>query len=299
MATLSSVPGRPLAGKVCLVTGASTGIGKVTARELSRLGARVILVCRSRERGERALMELNLALGSARLHLLVADLSSQREVRRLAEEVRKNFEALHVLVNNAGVNCRERQLTADGIERTLAVNHLAPFLLSRLLADLLRKSAPARIVNVGSAAYRHGRIDLDDPNLEKRYSPYAAYARSKLALLLASLEMAERLKASGVSVNCLHPGLAATEIFRDHPPALRFLFGVIGKSPERAARASLHLASSSLVEGMTGRFFIGQRPAALARHAQDPVLRRELWELSEALIRGGCSPRAEPPAPPG
>ena len=285
MAALSSIPGRPLAGRVCLVTGASSGIGKVTARELSRLGARVLLVCRSRERGERALLELNLALGNPRLHLLVADLSSQREVRRLAEEVRRNFEALHVLVNNAGINCRERQLTADGIERTLAVNHLAPFLLSRLLADLLSKSAPARIVNVGSAAYRYGRIDLEDPNLEKRYSPFAAYARSKLALLLASLELAERLAGSAVSVNCVHPGLAATEIFRDHPPVLRFLFGVIGKSPARAARSSVYLAASPLVEGMTGRFFIGERPAALARHAQDPELRRELWELSETLIR--------------
>jgi NAD(P)-dependent dehydrogenase (short-subunit alcohol dehydrogenase family) len=275
----------PLAGKLCLVTGASSGIGKVTARELARLGARVILVCRSRERGERALLELNLALGSARLHLLVADLSSQREVRRLAEEVQKNFEALHVLVNNAGVYCLQRQLTADGIERMLAVNHLAPFLLSRLLTDLLSRSAPARIVNVGSAAYRHGRIDLEDPNLERRFRPYAAYARSKLALLLAGLEQAERLSGRGVSVNCVHPGLAATEIFRGHPPVLRLLFGLIGKSPERAARASLHAASSTLVEGMTGRFFIGERPVALARHAQDPALRRELWELSEALIR--------------
>jgi NAD(P)-dependent dehydrogenase (short-subunit alcohol dehydrogenase family) len=287
MSALSSVPGRPLAGRVCLVTGASSGIGKVTARELARLGARVVLVCRSREGGERALLELNLALGNPRLHLLVADLSSQREVRRLAEEVRRNFETLHVLVNNAGINCRARQLTTDGIERTLAVNHLAPFLLSRLLADLLSKNAPARIVNVGSAAYRYGRIDLEDPNLEKRYSPFAAYARSKLALLLASLEMAERLRGKGVSVNCLHPGLAATEIFRDHPPALRLFFGLIGRSPERAARSSIFLASSPIVEGMTGKFFIGERPAALASHAQDPQLRRELWELSETLTREG------------
>jgi NAD(P)-dependent dehydrogenase (short-subunit alcohol dehydrogenase family) len=276
----------PLAGKVCLVTGASSGIGKVTARELARLGARVILVCRSRERGERALLELNLALGSARLHLLVADLSSQREVRRLAAEVRKGFDALHVLVNNAGVYCRERQLTADGIERTLAVNHLAPFLLTRLLAEPLARGAPARIVNVGSAAYRQGRVDLEDINLEKRYRPFAAYARSKLALLLAGLEQAEHLAARGVSVNCLHPGFAATEIFRDLPAGQRFLFGLLGKSPERAARSSVYLASSPHVEGMTGKFFIGERPAVLARHAQDPELRRELWELSETLIRG-------------
>ncbi len=287
MAAIATVLERPLAGKICLVTGASSGIGKVTARELSRLGARVILVCRSRERGEHALLELNLALGNPRLHLLVADLSSQREVRRLAEEVRRNFETLHVLVNNAGVNCRQRQLTCDGIERTLAVNHLAPFLLSRLLADLLSKSAPARIVNVGSAAYRYGRIDLEDPNLEKRYSPFGAYARSKLALLLASLELAERLRGKGVSVNCLHPGLTATEIFRDHPPVQRLLFSLIGKSPERAARSSLLLACSPALEGVTGKFFIGGRPAALARHAEDPELRRELWELSETLIREG------------
>ena len=272
---------------MCLVTGASTGIGKVTARELSRLGARVILVCRDRERGQRALLELNLSLGSARLHLLVADLSSQREVRRLAEEVRKNFEALHVLVNNAGVYCQRRQLTVDGIERDLAVNHLAPFLLSRLLADLLAASAPARIVNVGSATYRRGRIDLDDPNLERGYRPFAAYARSKMALLLAGLELAERLRGKGVTVNTVHPGFTATEIFREHPPALRLLFGLVGRSPERAARAGVFLASSHKVEGVTGRFFIGERPVALARHAQDPALRRELWELSETLTREG------------
>ena len=278
---------QPLAGKVCLVTGASTGIGKVTARELSRLGARVILVCRDRERGQRALLELNLSLGSARLHLLVADLSSQREVRRLAVEVRKNFEALHVLVNNAGVYCQRRQLTVDGIERDLAVNHLAPFLLSRLLADLLAASAPARIVNVGSASYRRGRIDLDDPNLERGYRPFAAYARSKMALLLAGLELAERLRGKGVTVNTVHPGFTATEIFREHPPALRLLFGLVGRSPERAARAAVFLASSHKVEGVTGRFFIGERPVALARRAEDPALRRELWELSETLTREG------------
>jgi NAD(P)-dependent dehydrogenase (short-subunit alcohol dehydrogenase family) len=245
----------------------------------------VILVCRSRERGERALLELNLALGSARLHLLVADLSSQREVRRLAEEVGKSFEAVHLLVNNAGVYCRQRQLSADGIERTLAVNHLAPFLLSRLLADKLARGAPARIVNVGSAAYRRGRIDLEDINLERRFRPYPAYARSKLALLLATLELADRLAPRGVSVNCLHPGFTATEIFRDHPPALRFLFGILGQSPERAARACLYLACSPEVEGVTGKLFMGRRPTVLARHAQDPELRRELWELSGTLVR--------------
>jgi NAD(P)-dependent dehydrogenase (short-subunit alcohol dehydrogenase family) len=142
-------------------------------------------------------------------------------------------------------------------------------------------------VNVGSAAYRHGRIDLEDPNLERRFHPYAAYARSKLALLLAGLEQAERLAGRGVSVNCLHPGFAATEIFRDLPPAQRFLFGLLGRSPERAARSGVYLASSSVVEGMTGKFFIAGRPTVLARHAQDPELRRELWELSETLIREG------------
>ena len=287
MAAPSSEPSiqQPLRGKVCAVTGASSGIGKATARELARLGARVIMICRNRERGERALLELQLALGGAKLYLLSADLSSQREVRRLAEEVRKNFDALHVLVNNAGVYCQSRQVTSDGIERTLAVNHLAPFLLTRLLLDLLRASSPARVVNVGSATYRRGRIRLDDLNLERQYRPYAAYAQSKLALLLSSLELAGRLQGSGVTVNCLHPGFTATEIFRDLPPALRFLLGLLGRSPDRSARSSVFLASSHRVEGVSGRFFIGERPSVLARHAQDPELRRELWELSEALTR--------------
>jgi NAD(P)-dependent dehydrogenase (short-subunit alcohol dehydrogenase family) len=289
---------QPLRGKICLVTGASSGIGKATARGLASLGAKVIMVCRNHERGERALLELQLALGGAKLYLLCADLSSQREVRRLAEEVRKNFDALHVLVNNAGVYCQSRQVSADGIERTLAVNHLAPFLLTRLLLDLLRASAPARIVNVGSAAYRQGRIRLDDLNLQREYRPFTAYAQSKLALLLSSLELAERLQGSGVTVNCLHPGFTATEIYRDLHPALRFLLGLMGRSPERSARSSLHLAASHRVEGVSGKFFIGERPAVVARHAQDAALRRELWELSEALTRE-AQPPAGPPARPG
>lgn len=282
--TLASLR-QPLRGRVCIVTGASAGIGKVTARELARLGARVVMVCRSRERGERALLELQLALGSGHLYLMTADLASQRDIRRLAEEVRRNFEAVHVLINNAGTFCLKRELTADGIEKTLAVNHLAPFLLSRLLLDVLKKGAPARIVNVGSAAYRRGRLRLDDINLETQYGSFAAYARSKLALLLASVELAGRVDPRQVTVNCLHPGFAATEIFRDYPPALRFLFSVLGKSPERAARSSLFLSADPALTGVTGRFFIGRRPAALARHAQDEVARRELWELSETLTQ--------------
>jgi NAD(P)-dependent dehydrogenase (short-subunit alcohol dehydrogenase family) len=276
---------QPLRGKTCLVTGASAGIGKATARELARLGARVIMVCRDRDRGERALLDLQLVLGTGNLYLLVADLSSQREVRRLAEDVRRSFDVLHVLVNNAGLFCTTRQVTEDGIEKTLAVNHLAPFLLTRLLLDLLKASAPARVVNVGSAAYRQGRIRLDDLNFEKQYSSFAAYAQSKLALLLQSLELAERLAGSGVTVNCLHPGLAATEIFRDHAPFWRLVFRLFSISPERAARTSVFLAADPGVEGVMGRFFIGRRPAVLARHAQDCVLQKELWELSEALTR--------------
>jgi retinol dehydrogenase-14 len=281
----SPSPGSLLRGKTCLVTGASSGIGKATARELARLGAKVIMVCRDRDRGERALLELQLALGAGKLYLLVADLSSQREIRRLAGEVRKNFDALHVLVNNAGTFCTTRQLTEDGIEKTLAVNHLAPFLLTQLLLDRLRAGAPARVINVGSAAYRQGRIRLDDLNLERKYSSFAAYARSKLALLLQSLELADRLDGSGVTVNCLHPGLAATEIFRDHAPFWRFVLRPFSANPGRAARTSVFLASDPGVESVTGRFFIGRRPAVLTRHAQDAALRKELWELSEALTR--------------
>jgi len=276
---------QPLRGKTCLVTGASTGIGKATAGQLVRLGAKVIMVSRTRERGERALLELQLALGSGNLYLLVADLSSQREVRRLAEEVRKNFPALHVLINNAGLFSTSRQLSEDGIEKTLAVNHLAPFLLTRLLRDRLKAGAPSRIINVGSAAYRQGRLRLEDLNLEQGYNGFAAYARSKLALLLQSLEAAERLAGSGVTVNCLHPGLTASDIFRDFAPIWRLLLRPFSRSPERAARSSVFLASDPCLQEVTGRFFIARRPAVLTRHAQQEGLRKELWEISEALTR--------------
>jgi len=281
---------QPLSGKTCLVTGASTGIGKATAGQLARLGAKVIMVCRTRERGERALLELELALGSGNLYLLVADLSSQREVRRLAEEVRKHFAGLHVLVNNAGLFSAARRLTEDGIEKTLAVNHLAPFLLTRLLRDRLKAGAPSRVINVGSAAYRQGRIRFEDLSFERGYNAFAAYAQSKLALLLQSLELAERLAGSGVTVNCLHPGLTATEIFRDYAPIWRLILRPFCASPQRAARSSVFLASDPGLQAVTGRFFIGRRPAVLARHAQQAALRKELWELSEALTR----PRGAP-----
>jgi NAD(P)-dependent dehydrogenase (short-subunit alcohol dehydrogenase family) len=276
---------QPLRGKTCLVTGASTGIGKATAGQLACLGAKVIMVCRTRERGERALLELQLALGSGKLYLLVADLSSQREVRRLAEEVRKNFPALHVLINNAGLFSASRQLSEDGIEKSLAVNHLAPFLLTRLLRDRLKASAPSRVINVGSAAYRQGRLRLEDLNFEQGYSGFAAYARSKLALLLQSLEAAERLAGSGVTVNCLHPGLTASDIFRDFAPAWRLLLRPFSATPERSARNSVFLASDPCLQEVTGRFFIGRRPVVLTRHAQQEGLRKELWEISEALTR--------------
>ena len=192
--------------KVCLITGATSGIGKATAMGLANMGASVVMVGRDRGRGEAALAEIKEKSANASVDLLLADLSSQEEVRRLADEFKEAYPRLDVLINNAGVFRSERITTADGLEMTFAVNHLAYFLLTNLLLDVLKASAPSRIVNVSSGDHRNGTIDFDDLQGEKGYKGAKAYSQSKLANVLFTYELARRLEGTGVSANCLHPG---------------------------------------------------------------------------------------------
>ena len=270
--------------RICLITGASAGIGEATARELARRGATAVLVCRSRERGEAARAEIRRTTGNDSVYLLLADLSAQRRIRRLADEFRERYGRLHVLVNNAGLYTRRRSITEDGMETQFAVNHLAPFLLTRLLLDVLKSSAPSRVVTVSSEAHRRGRIDFDDLQGERDYRGLRAYSQSKLANILFTRELDRRLKGSGVTANALHPGVVATKLLFGGWAFMRLLKPLL-KRPEEGARTSLHLATAPELEGVSGKYFKREVEIEPAPQARDPQTARRLWEVSAQLTR--------------
>ena len=263
--------------KTILVTGATDGIGKQTALEFARMGARVLIHGRDQEKGARVLAELNRETCNEKLALYIADFSSLADVRRMADEIKREQSELHVLVNNAGNFYMKRQLSKDGYEMTLAINHLAPFLLTNLLLDLLKASAPARIVTVASVAYRSTKtIDWNNLQGEKFYNPFDAYSLSKLANIYFMNELAERLAGTNVTANTLHPGVVDTKL-------LRKSYELEGISVEEGAQTSVYLAASPEVEGVSGRFFSNKVEKSFSDLALDPDNRCRFWELSENL----------------
>jgi len=281
-----------LEDRTCLVTGATSGIGQETALGLAREGARVLIVGRDPARGEAARADIAKRSGNDRIELLLADLASLREVARLAGEVRARCPALHVLVNNAGIVNLKRQQSPDGFEATFAVNHLAYFALTLQLLDLLRASAPARIVNVSSDAHRFGQIDWDDLQSEKRYRglPYVAamrvYGTSKLQNILFTRELARRLEGSGVTANCLHPGAVSTRLGANNGGGSRVVTSLLRPfmlSPADGAKTSIHLAVSPEVTGISGGYFTKMREARCSRPARDVDAARRLWQVSAEL----------------
>ena len=283
-------------GKVALVTGATNGIGRVTARELARMGARVLLVARDRARGESTAAEIREASGGRAPDVLLADLSSRAEVRRLAREVRGRTPRLDLLVNNAGAIFAERELSADGLEMTFALNHLAYFLLTLELLPLLERGLASRIVNVSSVAHRRGSIDFDDLQGERGYSMWRAYQQSKLANVLFTRELARRLAGRGVTTNALHPGAVASGFGRNGRGFFSRLV-VLGApflaSPEKGARTTLHVATAPELKGVTGRYFSGCRERTPSRAARDDDAALRLWQISENLT--APSTRLPPP----
>ena len=270
-------------GKLVLVTGATSGIGKEAALALAKMGARVALVARDPTRGEAARAEIAAASGNGDVTLFVADLSSQKEIRRLADEIRAKHDRLDVLLNNAGVMMTKRVLTADGFETTFAVNHLAYVLLTRLLLPLVTAAAPSRIVNVASEAHRRGTIAFDDLQGAKSYGGVAAYGQSKLANILFTYELARRLEGKGVTANCLHPGVIGTGIARNAPWPIGPVWRLLFRSAESGARTSVFLASSPDAAGVTGKYFIDEKPVRSNRESCDPEIARRLWDVSERL----------------
>jgi NAD(P)-dependent dehydrogenase (short-subunit alcohol dehydrogenase family) len=265
-----------------LVTGANAGIGRATATELARMGARVLMACRSAERGAEARAAVVAEVPNARTELLIADLSSGEGVRSLAAQTLQHTDHLDVLVNNAGVFTRQHVPTVDGLETQFAVNHLAPFLLTHLLRDLLVQSAPARVVTVSSEAHKRGQIRFDDLQGEQDYSGMKAYSQSKLANLLFNRELARRFGGTGVTANALHPGVIGTRLLFTGFAPLRLLRPFL-KTPERGARTSVFLATIPAVERLTGLYFIDFEPARPSQAARDDGAARRLWRISAEL----------------
>jgi NAD(P)-dependent dehydrogenase (short-subunit alcohol dehydrogenase family) len=262
-------------GRTVLVTGSTDGIGKATALDLAQMGAKVLLHGRDPEKGRRVHEEIARTTGTDQLDLFIADLASQRQVRKLATDVVKRHERLHVLINNAGTFQAERRMTEDDLETTFAVNYVAPFLLTHELLGLLEKSSPSRIINIASIAHWNAKVDWNNLQGERLYDGHQAYALSKLGIILFTYELAERLKGSVVTANCLHPGVIRTKLLRagfgDYP----------GSTPEKGARTPIYLASSPEVEGVSGDYFMECRPAKSSQLSYNKELQKRFWELAE------------------
>ncbi len=284
---MTSTSENTLTGKVCLVTGATAGIGKITAAALAGQGAELVVHGRSKAKAEETVQEIKAATGNQQISYLLADFSDLDQVRDLAKNFQDRFQHLHLLLNNAGGFFNKRTLTSYGVEMTFLVNHLAPFLLTNLLLDTLKESAPSRIINVSSEAHRQDRMNFEDLDFKKGYFGIKAYARSKLGNILFGYELARRLEGTGVTVNSLHPGHIATDIWKTNfgliGPALKRIMGFFSLTPEEGAENSIYLASSPEVTGISGKYFIKYEPAPSSPLSSDPALARQLWEISEKL----------------
>jgi retinol dehydrogenase-14 len=287
MARATEAVSGPMIGKTVLITGATSGIGRATALGLAKMGADLAIIGRDRVRTEDAAREIR-ASGGGRVDLFIADLSSQSEVRKLAEELLQSLARIHALINNAGGYFDTRHVTVDGLERTFALNHLAPFLLTSLLLEKLKQSASARVVTVSSNAHATGRIDFSDLQGERSYSGARAYSQSKLANVLFSYELARRLKGTSVTANALHPGVVSTSFGAEDPATVQRIFipflRRFMKSPAHGAATSIHLASAPELEQVTGRYFANSHPKKSSGQSYDKATAARLWQLSADLV---------------
>jgi len=266
-------------GKICLITGANAGIGKATARDLAVRGATVVMVCRNEVRGSVAMSEIRTLTGNSDVHLMLADLASQRSIRALADAFKGQHDRLDVLVNNAGVYMGTRIPTEDGYETTFAVNHLAPFLLTHLLRD--RMTTGSRIVTVSSDAHKGLTLDFEDLDARRKYNGMRVYGQSKLANILFTREVARRLEGTGITANCLHPGVVATHFASGTGLGIFFkLFKPFLLSPEKGAATSIYLATSPDVEGVSGKYFVKSAEATPSKAALDDEAAARLWQVS-------------------
>jgi NAD(P)-dependent dehydrogenase (short-subunit alcohol dehydrogenase family) len=276
--------GGELTARTCVVTGANRGIGRATVEGLAELGARLVLVCRRREDGE-SVSRAIAAKGRPAPDVVGADLSSQASIRQAASQIQARHPRLHVLINNAGIIARRREVTVDGLELQFAVNHLGYFLLTNLLLRQLLAGAPSRIINVSSGAHAHASLDFADLQSERGYDPKEVYSRTKLANILFTYELARRLSGTGVTVNCLSPGVVATRMLADYmgAPQRSTVDSTFGATPAEGAETSIYLAASPEVEGITGKYFVRKKSVHSSRESYDEAAARRLWDVSERL----------------
>jgi len=270
-------------GKIVLITGATSGLGKETARALARLGATIVLTTRDAQRGEQTKQELIASTQNTNIDVLYCDLALFVSIRACCTEFLQKYDALHVLINNAGVWDFRRRVSKDGIEETFAVNYLAPFLMTNLLLEVLKKSAPSRIINVTSGLHS-GTIQFDDLEFKKNFSGLKAYGHSKLAVILFTRLLAKKLEGTGVTVNCVNPGLNQTNLGRDAGFAARMVFKILGKDPAKGAETALYLASSPDVATITSEYFEKKQVKKTNLETYDMDAASKLWDISKKYV---------------
>ncbi len=270
-----------MAGRVCLITGASGGLGKATALGLARLGATVVMACRDKARGEADRSEIEAASSNSDVKLIALDLASQQSVREMAANFKTEYGQLDVLINNASVFKGKRTTTPDGLETMFATNHLGHFLLTNLLLDQLKASPQARIINISAPTTT--KLNFDDLQGEKKFSALSAFGASKMCNLLFTYELARRLAQTKVTSNALHPGLMKSNLMSEAPTPLRWLLRLISTTPERASAGLLYLASLPEVAGVTGKFFKGNKISSSAAYSRDEDMQTRLWDVSMEL----------------
>lgn len=262
--------------KIVLVTGSTDGIGKQTALDLAKMGAHVIVHGRNEEKSLNAMQEIIEVSGNENLHYISSDLSSLTQIRKMSDDIHQRFEKIDVLINNAGVYKTQREFSIDGYELTFAINHLAYFLLTSLLLDLIKESDYKRIVNVASQAHAND-LDFDNLQGENYFDGYDAYSRSKLCNIMFTYKLARTLEGTGITANVLHPGVISTKLLHEG-------FGMGGAALETGSRTSVYLASSNEVEGISGQYFVNERPAKSSKISYQTAIQDQLWERSEKML---------------
>ena len=270
-------------GKVCLITGANGGLGKATAIALAQQGATVVLACRDQERGAKAKADVMSATKSSAVEIFIVDLSIQDSIRRMATTFSEKYDRLDVLINNAAIYKSQRSMTPDGLETMFATNHLGPFLLTNLLLDKLKTSAPARVLVITAPSTTP--LDFDNLQGEKRFSSLQAFGVTKMCNLLFTYALVGKLEGSGVTVNAVHPGLMKSSLMREAPFAMRWLTQLASTAPTKAASWLVYLASAPELAGVTGKFFKDGKAIESSQYSQDQVIQRRLWDVSVALTK--------------
>jgi len=270
--------------RICLITGATSGIGKATAIELARQGFHVVITFRNKEKGDKTIEEIKNLTGSQAIEGLVVDLESFDSIRKFADAFKSKYPRIDVLINNAGIWETKRYESKDGIEKTFAVNHLAPFLLTNLLLEHVRKGNNPRIVNVSSEAHRYASIDFEDIECKKKFGSMKAYGQSKLANILFTKQLAKILDGTAITVNCLHPGVVNTNLFDKFPSFMKSMMSGLLISPEKGARTSVYLATSDEVKNTTAQYFAKMKEKKSNAVSNDMQIAQKLWEISEKYV---------------